>query len=148
MAVLEKAFAVALTIPDNEAFTALETLRRLGFALGSVRRADIWSFEVDAAASETLAETIATIETVFNPNKHEIAERPGARPQAGEVWIAPFDEVAVRSVGRGALPGVHAVLRRVAWQLLDETGRIVDPPVLERAVETFLCNPAFQKAIR
>jgi hypothetical protein len=148
MAVLEKAFAVALTIPDNEAFTALETLRRLGFALGGVRRADIWSIEVDAAASETLAETIATIETIFNPNKHEIAERPGARPQAGEVWIAPFEEVAVRSVGRGSIPGVHAVRRRVAWQLVDEAGRIVDPLVLERAVETFLCNPAFQKAIR
>ncbi len=148
MAVLEKAFAVALTIPDNEAFTALETLRRLGFALGGVRRADIWSIEVDAAASETLAETIAAIETSFNPNKHEIAERPGARPQAGEVWIAPFEEVAVRSVGRGSIPGVHAVRRRVAWQLIDEAGRIVDPPVLERAVETFLCNPAFQKAIR
>jgi phosphoribosylformylglycinamidine (FGAM) synthase PurS component len=148
MAVLEKAFAVALTIPDNEAFTALETLRRLGFALGDVRRADIWSFEVDAAAADTLAETIATIETVFNPNKHEIAERPGARPQAGEVWIAPFDEAAVRSVGRRSIAGVHAVRRLVAWQLLDASGSIVDRLVLDRAVETFLCNPAFQKAIR
>jgi hypothetical protein len=148
MAVSERAFAVALTIPDNEAFTALETLRRLGFALGGLRRADIWSFEVDAAASTGLAETIATIETVFNPNKHELTERPNARPQAGEVWIAPADDVAAGSVGRSSIPGVRAVRRRVAWQLLDETGRIVEPPVLERAVETFLCNPAFQKAIR
>jgi hypothetical protein len=148
MALLERAFAVALTIPDNEAFTALATLRRLGFALGGVRRADIWSFEVDAAAGGALAETVATIETVFNPNKHELAERPGARPQAGEVWIAPVDDAAVASVGRGSIPGVRAVRRRVAWQLLDESGDIVEPPVLERAVETFLCNPAFQKAIR
>jgi phosphoribosylformylglycinamidine (FGAM) synthase PurS component len=148
MALVKRAFAVALTIPDNEAFTALETLRRLGFALGDVRRADIWSFEVDASASAALAETIATIETVFNPNKHELAERPGARPLAAEVWIAPSDDVAAGSVGRGAIPGVHGVRRRVAWQLLDETGSIVDPPVLDRAVETFLCNPAFQKAIR
>jgi phosphoribosylformylglycinamidine (FGAM) synthase PurS component len=148
MEVLEKAFAVALTIPDNEAFTALETLRRLGFVLGGVRRADIWSFEVDAPAAAALADTIATIETLFNPNKHEIAERPGARPQAGEVWIAPLDEAAAASVGRRSIPGVHAVRRRVAWQLFDETGSIVEPLVLERAVETFLCNPAFQKAIR
>ncbi len=147
MEVLEKAFAVALTIPDNEAFTALETLRRLGFVLGGVRRADIWSFEVDAPAAAALADTIATIETLFNPNKHEIAERPGARPQAGEVWIAPFDDPGVGSIGRGSIPGVHAVRRRVAWQLLDESGSIVAPNVLERAVETFLCNPAFQKAI-
>jgi hypothetical protein len=148
MAPLERAFAVALTIPDNEAFTALETLRRLGFALGGVRRADIWSFEVDATASAALAETIASIETVFNPNKHELTERPGARPQAGEVWIAPSDDAGVSSLGRGSIPGVRAVRRRVAWQLLDETGSIVEPPVLERATETFLCNPAFQKAIR
>jgi hypothetical protein len=148
MVVLERAFAVALTIPDNEAFTALETLRRLGFALGGVRRADIWAFEVDAAASAALAQTVATIETVFNPNKHELAERPGARPRAGEVWIAPSDDAAAGSVGRGSIPGVRAVRRRVAWQLLDETGNIVEPLVLECAVETFLCNPAFQKAIR
>ena len=148
MPAVERAFAVALTIPDNEAFTALETLRRLGFALGGVRRADIWAFEVDAAASAALAQTVATIETVFNPNKHELAERPGARPQAGEVWIAPADDTAVGSVGRGSIPGVRAVRRRVAWQLLDDTGNSVEPHVLERAVETFLCNPAFQKAIR
>jgi hypothetical protein len=53
----------------------------------------------------------------------------------------------VGSIGRGSIPGVHAVRRRVAWQLLDESGSIVAPNVLERAVETFLCNPAFQKAI-
>ena len=29
MATLQKTFAVGLTIPDNEAFTALETLRRI-----------------------------------------------------------------------------------------------------------------------
>jgi hypothetical protein len=148
MAFLEKAFAVALTIPDNEAFTALVTLRRLGFALGGIRRADIWAFEVEPAAADALAETIAEIETIFNPNKHEIVERRGARPQPGEVWIAPIEDAAVRSVGRGALTGVRAIRRRVAWQLLDEAGSVADPLVLERAVETFLCNPAFQKAIR
>jgi len=144
----QKTFAVALTIPDNEAFTALETLRRMGVGVGGVRRADIWTFDVDAAAAGTLAEILAAIETVFNPNKHELVERLGSRPIAGEVWIAPQDETVRASVGGRVIPGVHGVQRRIAWQLLDEAGRIVDPAVLDRAVETFLCNPAFQKAIR
>jgi phosphoribosylformylglycinamidine (FGAM) synthase PurS component len=148
MATLQKTFAVGLTIPDNEAFTALETLRRIGVGVGAVRRADVWTFDVDAAAAATLGQTIATIETVFNPNKHELVERPGSRPIAGEVWIAPHDETALPSVGGRVIPGVRGVRRRVAWQLLDEAGRIVEPAVLEHAVETFLCNPAFQKAIR
>jgi hypothetical protein len=145
--VLQKTFAVGLTIPDNEAYTALQTLRRLGLRLGGVRRADIWTFDVEAAAADTLGETIAGIETIFNPNKHAIVERLGARPLAGEVWIAPQEEVAVPSVGGRFIPGVRGVRRRVAWQLLDETGSIADPAVLDFAVETFLCNPAFQRAI-
>jgi len=144
----ERTFAVTLTIPDNEAFTALETLRRLGLQVSELRRADIWTFAVDDAAAETLAQTIAAIETVFNPNKHELHERPGSRPLAGEVWIAPREEAVRPQVGGRLVPGVRGVQRRVAWQLLDDAGAIVEPAVLERAVETFLCNPAFQKAIR
>lgn len=144
----EKTFAIALTIPDNEAFTALETLRRLGLHVGQLRRSDIWTFAVDADAANALAETIATIETVFNPNKHEMHERPGSHPLPGEVWIAPREEAVVPHVGGRLVSGVRGVQRRVAWQLLDDAGGIVEPAVLERAVETFLCNPAFQKAIR
>jgi hypothetical protein len=143
-----KTFAVALTIPDNEAFTALSTLRRLSLQVGGVRRADIWTFDVDAATASTLDETIPTVETIFNPNKHEIAERLHSQPLAGEVWIASQDEASAATVGGRTIAGVHAVRRRVAWQLVDEAGAIVDSAVLDRAIETFLCNPAFQKAIR
>ncbi len=145
---MRKTYAVALTIPDNEAFTALETLRRIGVAVGELRRADIWTLEVAADAAAGLRETIAGIETVFNPNKHELTERIDSRPAAGEVWIAPLDDAPVPRVGGRQIPGVHSVQRRVAWQLLDAAGGIVEPPVLDVAVETFLCNPAFQKAIR
>jgi hypothetical protein len=148
MAVIQRTFAVALTIPDNEAFTALSTLRRLGLHVGGVRRAEIWAFEVDSSFSDALAATLATLETVFNPNKHALTERVGSRPAPGEVWIASQDDACAASVGGRAIPGVQGVRRRVAWQLLDETGNISDPSVLEHAVVTFLCNPAFQKAIR
>jgi hypothetical protein len=147
-ALREKTFAIGLTIPDNTAFTALETLRRLGVPVGIVRRADIWTFDVEPAAEDTLAETIATVETVFNPNKHQIVERTGSRPVVGEVWIAPLDDPAASRVGGRAIPGVRGVRRRVGWQLLDDSEHIVATDVLDRATVTFLCNPAFQKAIR
>jgi hypothetical protein len=142
------AFAIALTIPDNEAFTACETLRRIGLPVAAVRRADIWVFDAPPGAAAGVRETIASIETIFNPNKHALDERPDARPLPGEVWIAPRDDVAHAGVGGRAIPGVIAVVRRVAWQLLDADGALVEPSVLDRAIETFLCNPAFQKAIR
>jgi hypothetical protein len=148
MAVAEKTFAVTLTIPDNEAFTALETLVRLGVTAAGVRRSDIWTFTVDAAEAPALAARVATIETIFNPNKHRIEERATARPLPGEVWIAPYDETEATSLGGRALPGVRGIVRRTAWRILDPAGNDVDPALLDVAIETFLCNPAFQKAIR
>ena len=37
--------AIKLKIPDNEAYTALSALRRLGIDITRVERAEIWSFE-------------------------------------------------------------------------------------------------------
>ncbi|HEX3465860.1 MAG TPA: hypothetical protein VHS78_17565 [Candidatus Elarobacter sp.] len=141
-----RTFAVTLTIPDNEAFTAYETLGRLGIRVARVVRADIWQFDAGDAAGD-LATTIASIEAIHNPNKHRLAERPSDRPPPGEVWIAPRDEASATSVAGRAIPGVRAIRRRTAWRLLDEFGRDVPSPELDRAVETFLCNPAFQVAI-
>jgi hypothetical protein len=144
---------VSLTIPDNEAFTALETLDRLGVPVARVVRADIWLFDADADADAgdaagDLARTVASIETIHNPNKHRLAERESDRPASGEVWIAPRDEAPVRLVAGRSIPGVLAIRRRTAWRLLDDSGRDVAPATLDRAVETFLCNPAFQVAIK
>jgi hypothetical protein len=144
--VTTRTFAVTLTIPDNEAFTAYETLGRLGIPVGKVVRSDIWQFEMDAGSAD-FARTIASIETIHNPNKHRLAERATDRPPAGEVWIAPRDETPATLVAGRAVAGVHVVRRRTAWRLLDDCGNDVSPGDLQRAVETFLCNPAFQVAI-
>jgi hypothetical protein len=141
-----RTFAVTLTIPDNEAFTAYETLGRLGIDAARVVRADIWQFEVDDSASD-LASTVASIETIHNPNKHRLAERESDRPVPGEVWIASRDETPATVVAGRAIAGVRAIRRRTAWRLLDDSGRDVAPADLDRAVDTFLCNPAFQVAI-
>ena len=145
---MTKTFAVSLTIPDNEAFTAFETLGRLGLPVGRVVRADIWQFDVDDDAAASLASTVASIETIHNPNKHRLVERPANGPQPGEVWIAPRDESDATAVAGRALRGVRAVRRRTAWRLEDTSGTNVPQDQLDRAVETFLCNPAFQVAIR
>ena len=145
---MAKTFAVALTIPDNEASTALSTLRRIGVPVGSIRRAEIWSFEVEETAAGGLGAAIAGIETIFNPNKHVLSERLQSRPASGEVWIVPAANVPGSALGGRSIPGVSQIERSVAWQLFDESGSGVEPAVLDVAVETFLCNPAFQKAIR
>jgi hypothetical protein len=141
-----RTFAVTLTIPDNEAFTAYETLGRLGITVARIVRADIWQFDADESAGD-LARTVASIEAIHNPNKHRLAERTSDRPANGEVWIAPRDEAPATMVAGRAITGVRAIRRRTAWRLLDEGGRDVAPAELGRAVETFLCNPAFQVAI-
>jgi hypothetical protein len=142
---MTRTFAVSLTIPDNEAFTAFETLGRLGIGAARVQRADIWIFDGDLGAD--LATTIRSIETIHNPNKHRLAERASDRPEPGEVWIATRDEAPATLVAGRALPGVRAIRRRTAWRLFGGDGNSVPPAVLDRAVETFLCNPAFQVAI-
>jgi phosphoribosylformylglycinamidine (FGAM) synthase PurS component len=142
-----RTFAISLTIPDNEAFTVYETLEGLGVPVARVVRSDIWQFEVDGNAGD-LSATVASIETIHNPNKHRLAERESNRPVPGEVWIAPRDEASSNLVAGRAIPGVRAVRRRTAWRLLDDAGRDLASADLDRAVETFLCNPAFQIAIR
>jgi hypothetical protein len=141
-----RAFAVTLTIPDNEAFTAYETLSRLGIAAARVVRADIWLFDLDGDAGD-LAATVASIETIHNPNKHRLTERTSDRPAPGEVWVGPRDERPATQVAGRTIPGVRGIRRRTAWRLVDDQGADVPSAELERATQAFLCNPAFQVAM-
>jgi len=142
----QRTFAVTLTIPDNEAFTVYETLGRLGIDVARVVRADIWVFDVDPGAGD-LAARIASIETIHNPNKHRLTERSSDGPAAGEVWIAARVEAPATLVAGRPIPGVQAIRRRTAWRLLDDQGADIPAAELSRAVDAFLCNPAFQVAI-
>jgi phosphoribosylformylglycinamidine (FGAM) synthase PurS component len=144
---MTRTYAVTLTIPDNEAFTAFETLGRLGITVARLQRADIWQLEVEEDGAADLAARLSSIETIYNPNKHRLVERSTNEPESGEVWIATRDETPATLVAGRAIPGVRTVRRRTAWRLLDEHGHQVAPDLLTKAVETFLCNPAFQVAI-
>jgi hypothetical protein len=148
------AVEVVLTIPDNEATTALVTLARLGVPLGGLERADLYRFEIEPGAQEALLATLRSLETIYNPNKHALHVRPEPAPQPGELWV---DEIrpAAAAVSRGpvriagrTLDGVRAIERFVAWRVFDAEGRPAAAEVVALAAETLLCNPAFQKAQR
>jgi hypothetical protein len=146
--IIERAYVVTLTIPDNEAYTALTTLARMGVPVDTAVRSDVWVASVDAEHAAALDGTITTIETVYNPNKHRLEVRTDARPRPGEVWITAHDETPAITIAGRTVDGVRGIVRRTSWRLLDQHGADVPAAVLDRATESFLCNPAFQKAIR
>jgi hypothetical protein len=143
---MTRAFAVSLIIPDNEAFTAFETLARLAIPVARVLRSDLWLFDVDATGAPELAATLAGLETIYNPNKHRLTERSSAEPEPGEVWIATRDEAPATAIAGRRLAGVTGIRHLTAWRLVDEAGRDLDSAQRDRAVTTFLCNPAYQSA--
>lgn len=149
---VERAFAISLAIPDNEASTALSTLQRLGIPCAGIARSYIHVFGMeDDVDSGELERVLRTIATIYNPNKHRLRPLAEPRPAAGEVWITASDLPPERDhvvIGGVELRGVHRAWQATSWRLLDEAGRDVPVPVLDRAVETLLCNPAFQRAIR
>jgi hypothetical protein len=145
---VERVYVITLTIPDNEAFTALTTLARIGLPVDSAVRSDVWIATVDAEHVTALDGTIGTIETIYNPNKHRLEIRNDTKPQPGEVWITAHDETPTITVAGRTVTGLQGIVRRTAWRLLDERGADVPAGILDRATESFLCNPAFQKAIR
>ncbi len=109
--------AIRLKIPDNEAYTALTALRRLGVAVDRLERATIVWLKPGQ-------------EPEFNPNKHAVTELAGPDPREGETWIEET-----------GFPG-----RAVAWRLYDADGRPAARSVVEFAAERLLCNPAIEKA--
>jgi hypothetical protein len=126
-----RAVAISLKIPDNTAYTALVTLRRLCVDVHRLERSDIYFFESNDAAA--LAKRVAADETIFNPNKHRLTVLDEPLPRAGEVWIEPL--AACRRERAGA------------WRLFDETGAPVSAAVLDAAIERLLCNPAIDRAV-
>jgi phosphoribosylformylglycinamidine (FGAM) synthase PurS component len=127
------AVAITLKIPDNTAYTALVTLRRLGVAVERVERSEVYFFE-EEHDRVALAERVAADETMFNPNKHRLTVLDSDVPGSGEVWIEPL---VASKTGPAA----------IAWRLLDERGHPVAHSVAAAAIERLLCNPAIDRAL-
>ncbi len=142
-------FEISLTIPDNEARTALAVLRRLGVELGALERADVYRFDVDADRAGALETDVRGLETIFNPSKHALRVRTGERPETGELWVAEDTASAPSAAPRAAgriLAGVTHVARFVSWRMRGADGEAADSERVRAASEHLLCNPAFQKA--
>jgi hypothetical protein len=127
-----RAIAIGLKIPDNTAYTALVTLRRLGVAVEGVERKEIYFFDDDGDVA-ALVRRVKADETVFNPNKHRLEVRAQASPRPGELWVEPLEPA-----GRGAAA--------VAWHLTDARGLPASSQVLAAAADRLLCNPAIDRA--
>ena len=142
------ALAIRLKIPDNEAFTALATLQRLGIALTRLERADIWVLQSEAAQADVLR-TLKHNETLFNPNKHELTVLEAERPRPGEVWIGELGEDPGLNARLGGkmIPGAHSAKRFVGWRLLGDNDAPVETAVARAAAEALLCNPAIERVL-
>jgi hypothetical protein len=148
-----QAYAVELTIPDNEAYTTLVTLVRLGIVCRKLERSEVWVFDVDESRVDNLEAQIRNIETIFNPNKHLLFALAAPHPRPGEIWVGERDEdadqprpAALREVclaGR-TLEGVFGYRRYKGWRLWESEAEVASHAVLANAAETLLCNPAFQ----
>ena len=134
--------AIRLKIPDNEAYTALVALRRLGIQAGRVERSQIWIFD-DAGDLHDFAARVMANETLFNPNKHELDVLEHDKPRAGEAWIAELDarDEAMR------VRGVRSGRRFIGWRLFARGHEAAPPQTVREAVEKLLCNPAIERAI-
>jgi hypothetical protein len=124
-----RAVAIELKIPDNAAYTALVTLRRLGLAVERVERSQIVRYE-DAPSPKVLVDRVQGDESLYNPNKHRVTVLDGDVPRTGEVWIVQDD------------PDMP-----VAWRLYVAPGTPASTEVLKIACERLLCNPAVERAI-
>lgn len=134
------AAAIVLTIPDNQARTAYSTLRRLGLAIGGLRRADVIVLE-DPAELGAFEAAVRQNEALFNENTHDLWAGPLEAPSPGELWI--IDDRPERFV-IGKLG--HAV-RFAGWRLEDAAGNPAAGEHLDEAARLLLCNPAVQRRI-
>jgi len=126
---MSRAVAINLKIPDNAAYTALVTLRRLGVDVARVERSEIVRF-ADAPDARALIAAVESDESLYNPNKHRVTVLDADAPRPGEVWI--FQDDGDRPIG---------------WRLFGASGKPAGADVLAQAAERLLCNPAIERAL-
>jgi hypothetical protein len=137
-----RAVAIRLKIPDNEAYTALTALRRLGVEAARVERAVIWQLDDEGSESDFTGR-VERNETLFNPNKHELHVLEDVHPREGEVWIEELDATDERV----RVDGITRARRYIGWRIFTDTHTPADAATLRAAIDRLLCNPAIERAI-
>lgn len=144
---IERVAAISLKIPDNEAYTALTALKRLGVDVARLERSEIWRVD-DTGDDESFLRRMESNETIFNANKHRLAVLDRAAPRPGEIWIEEIgahDEIR-EHLGGKTIAGIIRARRYVGWRLSDVAGNPASRDILESAATRLLCNPAIEKA--
>ena len=145
---MKRTVAISLKIPDNAAYTTLTTLVRLKVGVAHVERSEVWQVEDDGDPRDFLMR-MESNETIFNPNKHRIADLGIDEPRPGEVWIADHEkhDETREHLGGKKISGISQARRYVGWRLLDSKGAPVAASVVRAAAEALLCNPAIETAL-
>jgi phosphoribosylformylglycinamidine (FGAM) synthase PurS component len=158
--------AIDSIVPDNTAYTALVTLRRLGYGdLERIERAEILTLDVDAQPRDAadVVQQLSHAEVIFNPNKHRMRYavlngEPAAPERASAHDGAPEWEALVRdrddetsslaNLLRGAfgITRLRSLSRGIAWRLHEAAGSAAREPV-EWACRELLANQYSQTFI-
>ena len=148
--------AIDAIVPDNTAYTALVTLRRLGYPeLARVERSEIVTLDVDGQPenSKGVVKQISHAEVLFNPNKHRLSYADSSGPSESnelgewEAFITDRDEDTTELVhllrGPFGISALRSLKRSIAWRLHDARGPAPQERV-EWACRELLANPYSQ----
>jgi len=149
--------AIHSVVPDNTAYTALVTLRRLGYAeLTQVERSEIFSLDVDGQPSgaSAIVTQLSHAEVIFNPNKHRLSfSVANGAVDGAALWEALVtdrddDTTGLVRLLRGpfGISALRSLKRGVAWRLHGAKSPAPQARV-EWACRELLANPYSQTAI-
>ncbi|NOZ80608.1 MAG: hypothetical protein GXP63_02950 [DPANN group archaeon] len=143
--------AVGLRIPDNTAFSALTTLRRLGHdELIDLRRMDYYEFEVDEEDTEdTFASRIVKTDIIVNANKHHAHLAPVFREGVTFIVFDREQEGGLLHTLRDRLGfgQLTSVRKGTLWQFFAQ-GDAEPIGMAEKAILELLYTPHYQEYVR
>ncbi len=137
-----RTIAIALKIPDNEAYSALEALRGLGIDAHRLERAQIWMLD-DRGDERDFLERVERDESMFNPNKHRLDVLQHRAPRDGEAWIEELDA----SPAPVRIAQVRSGRRFISWRLYADETTPATAATVQAAVSALLCNAAIERTV-
>ncbi|MBI5390073.1 hypothetical protein HZB02_01150 [Candidatus Woesearchaeota archaeon] len=113
---------VKLVIPDNVAITTLHTLQHIGFAVETVKRQDVFFFDI-SQQSNHFTEHIAKVDVLVNANKHrsQVVDRIAPVPGEVQILVKNRDEDTsslLRLLHQLGFPEIAHVEKGTLWSLV------------------------------
>jgi phosphoribosylformylglycinamidine (FGAM) synthase PurS component len=137
---------VELLIPDNIAFTAFTALKRMGFEIEQLKRADYYKFILpNETPIESFSDRIKKIDILVNANKHRATiRRPGEKTEGCfTVIVQDMDEPAgllFTLKERFGFTEIEELEKGTLWKLF-----VKDRETAKRIAESLLYNKHYQK---